>query len=532
MFIKFSLPIFCFIFFQLHSIDEDPYVTLGLSQNPTVGDIKKRCHELFKKHHPDKGGNKDDFIRVSHACQEAQKKNSTPQPPPTPKSGAQNKFDFDNFFKEFARAYGRNNQQSEPKKETFNIDGCMKQGDPCTCSNTGLEGTCGTGFIKEGLYCQCKVDSYPPENENDIEDEEQPFYESRKQTTFDEPPSYEFPKQTVFDDVPKWNSTDFHQKTTERLHHEIDVFSRTIQAPIYSIPLARALMPFYVCESGITRWSIAVAPFIKTPATAFEGRFQKVEFGSLIASRLTMGRVWLDITTSFAAVDTKYTSRSGDYHYSDKHFGLIDALFAIGTGMGSENKQLDLKALLGVTGNPNSHIIDPRNILVLPHASIGIQADGSWMLIETQNSQLNLVTTLRDLYFLKTEVTLDNQQFSSHIGTHHIKPGNFIDILLALEQCLGTDRQHHFEVGYNPSFHTGGESTLIKAGTNEIELHLNHHQEPRERHTIYGTYTYDFPMVCDSASWGIGFSVTFLPKTTQMIPQQTALVWTTLSIAF
>ena len=36
-----------------------------------------------------------------------------------------------------------------------NSDGCETNGQSCTCSNTQASGMCGTGPIKEGLYCQC-----------------------------------------------------------------------------------------------------------------------------------------------------------------------------------------------------------------------------------------------------------------------------------------------------------------------------------------------------------------------------------------
>jgi hypothetical protein len=35
-------------------------------------------------------------------------------------------------------------------------DSCYSSGQPCTCSNTGWSGYCGTGPHKPGLYCRCQ----------------------------------------------------------------------------------------------------------------------------------------------------------------------------------------------------------------------------------------------------------------------------------------------------------------------------------------------------------------------------------------
>lgn len=47
------------------------------------------------------------------------------------------------------------NAVTQNKVATKNSDGCNKSGQSCTCSNTGLKGTCNTGNDKAGLYCHC-----------------------------------------------------------------------------------------------------------------------------------------------------------------------------------------------------------------------------------------------------------------------------------------------------------------------------------------------------------------------------------------
>ena len=51
----------------------------------------------------------------------------------------------------------RQNQNIGGPVQVTNSDGCNTSGQSCTCSNTGLSGTCNTGNIKPGLYCQCNT---------------------------------------------------------------------------------------------------------------------------------------------------------------------------------------------------------------------------------------------------------------------------------------------------------------------------------------------------------------------------------------
>ena len=44
---------------------------LGLTLNATADDVKEKFHQFAKQHHPDRGGDRDEFERVSRAREEA-----------------------------------------------------------------------------------------------------------------------------------------------------------------------------------------------------------------------------------------------------------------------------------------------------------------------------------------------------------------------------------------------------------------------------------------------------------------------------
>jgi len=47
--------------------NNDPFEILGVSENADPKEIKKAYYNLCKIHHPDKGGNKQDFIKIQSA---------------------------------------------------------------------------------------------------------------------------------------------------------------------------------------------------------------------------------------------------------------------------------------------------------------------------------------------------------------------------------------------------------------------------------------------------------------------------------
>jgi DnaJ-class molecular chaperone len=48
----------------------DPYRVLGINQNATEDEVKKAYKKMSMKHHPDRGGNHDDFVQVQQAYNE------------------------------------------------------------------------------------------------------------------------------------------------------------------------------------------------------------------------------------------------------------------------------------------------------------------------------------------------------------------------------------------------------------------------------------------------------------------------------
>lgn len=92
----------------------DYYKTLGVERNASPDEIKKAYRKMAAKHHPDRGGNKEDFQRVEEAYRHLSDPNLKQQHDnPNPFSGG-NPFDgfhsfnfgaggnpFDDFFRQF-----------------------------------------------------------------------------------------------------------------------------------------------------------------------------------------------------------------------------------------------------------------------------------------------------------------------------------------------------------------------------------------------------------------------------------------------
>ena len=53
---------------EFESEDEnDPYYILGVTEQSSPQEIRKAYHDLIRIHHPDKGGTKQDFIKIQGA---------------------------------------------------------------------------------------------------------------------------------------------------------------------------------------------------------------------------------------------------------------------------------------------------------------------------------------------------------------------------------------------------------------------------------------------------------------------------------
>jgi hypothetical protein len=488
---------------------ESPYDILGLNYSSTEKEITKRCRDLKAKNHPDaKAGNADEFIRINNACQEIQ--NHTPDTQTMEGTPQWNPFEHVN---------------------SNNTDGCARVGQVCTCPTTGQEGFCHYGEEQPGLHCDCER-PFARTNKPSTDYSEKPKKSKKKNGNNAHNEEWREFIKNFFQKYDRHNYYKFHNEhpTQEQIrlqHIAIQLFSRAIQAPIYNLPLQQSMMPPYISEDDDVKWLFSAAPFIKTPTTAFDDHFREKEAGALLAWRLSKGTIWVDLYTSFAALHSNCVSSHSSFTKTD--IGITDILLTLGTALTINNFDFWIKGLFGASTHSNKDQELKHEVpLLLPHASFGIQGDCAWVLAETRSSQHALRVTLRDLYFIHTKVEL--KKASIPRTTFEVRPGNYIDLLIGLHQRFGSDWEHKTEIGYDATFRTGQKVSMIGIPIPGVIIKPHLQDEPSVRHTLYGSYTYDFNMGRLPISWGLGVSWTIMP--THYNAQHNALFWMNLGFPY
>ncbi len=516
MYIKILFSLFCAISFRTHSMAyDDPYDVLGLGSNPTSKEIEKRCRELRFRYHPDKGGTSEAFIEVNTLCSRAQEK-------------------FDQLNNESNQTTPKQAPQP-PKPEPINRDGCVNVGDSCTCSNTGWSGNCVNDPIDPGLHCYCQPQKPPqPKATYDKKPKKKKREGGFKRPTSQQraPKTPETPEWSM-PEAPEWSIPEFNPPHEEK--SKITLVSRSIDAPIYSIPLMRTLLPVYLNESIECNWTFGLAPYVQSPLSLFENSFHEREAGLLLASRFSKGRFWIDLASTLGVIKRTFHSetRNTATSFYETKFGAIDVLLTMGSGFGSESKHVTIRGLLGLSNPSHNNTFNGLNdiLFLVPHLSIGAQADASWTFAETSKSEHRLAATLRELYFLPTHLMVQNISTSSSIGESRIAPGNFVDLLLGLDQRFGSDLNHRLEFGYDACFNTGQS---ITHESDDFSKHIDVRQAHRIPvcHKLYGLYNYEFCIKENPAAVGLGFSSNLVPTFSHEHKAQPSLFWMTFSFMY
>jgi hypothetical protein len=505
MFKKILLYVFFLPSITMFAFSENPYDILGLSYSSTEKDITKRCRDLKAYTHPESrlgGANADEFIRIDNACDSILHRSSNVTHRDDIIDGQQNdkpssnqQFN-DDFFKRQQDHFNASSTDYE------NHDRCTYEGESCTCSNSGWKGFCKRGTIKSGLYCQCPNPSYA---------------QGTKGGTF----------------------SGTHQSKPPRIG--LNIFSRTIEAPIYNIPLMRTMMPLFVSSDGVIRWESAIAPFVKTPITAFDGQLRQKEGGFLWGGRIAWRQLWFDGVTAFSSVHTDITSHSKKSSESFTKFGITDALITLGTAKQFQKFGLAVKGIFGVSshlGHDHKTLDVNHNLVRVPHTSAGVELESSWLVSEGVTHRYVIFGLLRDLYFFKNHIGITNSQpdsvhagikekkRSSDLATVDVKPGNFIDLVIGFNQQFGLHFEHRTECGYDATFHSSAKAIVRMHDTLNVIISPHMQKEPLVRHTLYATYNHDFALGNVPISWGIGLSWTIKQQSYNDSHKQSALFWT------
>ena len=130
----------------------DYYETLGVNHTTTPDGIKKAYKKLASKHHPDKGGDEEEFKKIQQAYEtlsNPEKKQQYDNPDPFAGGNPFSQGNFQDIFSEvFGGGFGRGAQRRQPAR---NPDGVCDVHVDITEIYTGCEKTIDVGFAKYKL---------------------------------------------------------------------------------------------------------------------------------------------------------------------------------------------------------------------------------------------------------------------------------------------------------------------------------------------------------------------------------------------
>lgn len=138
----------------------DHYQTLGVSKDAEHKDIKKAFRKLASKHHPDKGGDQEEFKRVQAAYETLSDPDKRAQyDNPSPFEGfSQGGFGNSPFADIFGDIFGGGRRQGHQRQPAKNPDGVVDVGIQLVQAYTGSEIVVNTGYASFNVRIEQGVD--------------------------------------------------------------------------------------------------------------------------------------------------------------------------------------------------------------------------------------------------------------------------------------------------------------------------------------------------------------------------------------
>jgi DnaJ-class molecular chaperone len=133
----------------------DLYNILGVARNASPEEIKKSYKRLSMKHHPDRGGNNDDFIKVQQAYEvlsNSDKRNAYDHPQQANPFGGQqqgqNPFAGTPFEHHFQHGFGQQQQRQTPRNRDINVQADIELAEVLTGKNLIIQYQLQTGKME------------------------------------------------------------------------------------------------------------------------------------------------------------------------------------------------------------------------------------------------------------------------------------------------------------------------------------------------------------------------------------------------
>jgi hypothetical protein len=283
-------------------------------------------------------------------------------------------------------------------------------------------------------------------------------------------------------------------------NYRASLFSQNITAPIYNIPLQRALTP---PEKWPGLW-LTLMPFIQASSCKF---FESIDVfklnnieGGLLVGLGYYGKYWyireaLDFIESNTTIN--YVSANLKIDKESK-FGLLDDLVALGLKTNNErNWQLSGEGFYGISNERIRQFEEVGNehgvLINAPSMGTGAQINFAYTRDESAGTMGEVLTLSRFTYFIPVKAadiyvrSIFKQQ---DVGSIHYSPGAFFDLFFAYKHYWGTDLRHQYEIGYNPTIHVMKESVKTVKDYDKAIITSFTETIPTVLNTVYVAYRY------------------------------------------